>query len=521
MTKRLAALASLLTLGALAAAPAAMAAPKPVSIDFVGRTAAGGEATAEIAAFDPQSATVYATNADGNSLDLYDFSDPMAPTPTDSIDLSPYGGGPNGVDFSARKGGIVAVAVEAADKTDPGTVELFDAEGGHLRTIAAGALPDMLTFANGGKLLLVANEGEPSDEGVDPPGSVSIINLKKFGKPKVRTAGLGNAKLRGPVRIFTPGSTQGQDLEPEYITVAGERAFVSIQEANAVGVIDLKKKRFKYVRSMGFKDHGLDANALDPSDEDGIEIEPWENVFGMYQPDAVAAYSLKAKKGKGKAAGKKGKKKAKRTYIVTANEGDARDWDFFAEEERVGDLTLDPDAFAADAIEDENLGRLNVTTTLGDTDDDDDYDELYAFGGRSLSVLDRKAKVAFDTGSLFEDLTADIAEADFNKDNAAGSDPDNRSDNKGPEPEGVDVGKVGKRKYAFLGFERQGGLVAFDLSDRKGKAGFAGYANTREDDLGPEGVHFIPAGKSPTGNPLILVTYEITGTISAYEISKG
>jgi hypothetical protein len=521
MTKRFAGLAPLLTLGALAVPAGASAAPKAVDIEFLGRTPAGGEATAEIAAFNPSTATAYATNADGNSLDLYDFSDPTTPTPGESIDLSPYGGGPNSVAFSPRKGGIVAVAVEADDKTDPGTVELFDADGVHLRTIPAGALPDMLTFARGGRLLLVANEGEPADDGsVDPAGSVTIVNLKKFGKPKVRTAGLGATKLRGAVRIYTPGATQAQDLEPEYITVARDRAYVSIQEANAVGVLDLKKKRFKFVRSLGFKDHGLAANALDPSDEDGIDIGAWDNVFGMYQPDALAAYTLKGKKKKGKAAGK-GRKKAKRhTYVVTANEGDARDWEFFAEEERVGDLALDPGAFPLDATDDENLGRLNVTTTLGDTDGDDDFDQLYAFGGRSMSVLDRKAKVAFDTGSLLEERTADISEADFNKDNEAGSDPDNRSDNKGPEPEAVDIGKVGKRKYAFLGLERQGGVIAFDLSDRRGKAGFAGYANTREDDLGPEGLKFIPPGHSPTGNPLILVTYEISGTVAAYEVGN-
>jgi DNA-binding beta-propeller fold protein YncE len=204
MTKRLAGLASLLTLGSLAIAPAASAAPKSLELEFLGRTPAGGEATAEIAALNPATATVYATNAAANSLDLYDFSDPTAPTVGESIDLDPYGGGPNSVAFSPRKGGIVAVAVEADEKTEPGTVELFDGDGSHLRTISAGALPDMLTFAKGGRLLLVANEGEPADDGsVDPPGSVTIVNLKKFGQPKTGTAGLGSTKLRGLVRIYT------------------------------------------------------------------------------------------------------------------------------------------------------------------------------------------------------------------------------------------------------------------------------------------------------------------------------
>jgi 2',3'-cyclic-nucleotide 2'-phosphodiesterase / 3'-nucleotidase / 5'-nucleotidase len=503
---------------ALAAMPAGASNVKELELSFVGRTAPAGETGAEIAAFDPDTERAFVTNALANSLDVFDLSDPSAPVPVGTIPLGQFGGVPNSVDTTDEHGGLVAVAMEAPVKTDPGTVELFDADGRHLDSIGAGAQPDMLTFADHGDRLLIANEGEPATDGsVDPEGSVTVIDLDDgLDDIRRRTARFRGVRLRGPVRIFGPGATPAQDLEPEYIAAFGDRAWVTLQENNAIGLLDLDRARFDLVRSLGFKDHGLVRNAFDPSDEDGIEIEPWDNVFGMYQPDAIAAYRTDASR---RSHRKRGGRGGARVRLVTANEGDARDWDFFAEEERVGDLPLDPNAFAPDASEDENLGRLTVTTTLGDPDGDGDFDELYPLGGRSMSVLDDDGRIEFDTGSLLEEFTAGLGLDFFNLDNAEGSEPDNRSDNKGPEPEGIAVGEVRNRKYAFLGLERQGGILAFDLEARRGEARIAGYINTRDDDLGPEGIEFVPAEESPTDEALLLVTYEISGTLAVYSLS--
>ena len=214
----------------------------------------------------------------------------------------------------------------------------------------------------------------------------------------------------------------------------------------------------------------------------------------MYQPDAIAAYQT-----------------GPFTWIATANEGDAQVDG--SEEDRVEDLVLDPGAFPAGAQDEANLGRLTVTNRQGDTDGDGDFDRLFAFGGRSMSVLDPLGGIASDTGDELERLTAQLDPGNFNKDNEP-SVIDNRSDNKGPEPEGLDVGRVGARQYAFLAAERSGGIFAFDLSHRPGRASFAGYLNTRDADLGPEGVRFVPASDSPTRRPLLLVTNEISGTIA-------
>jgi len=518
----------LVTLFVACAAQPAAAAPVPeLDLSLVGRTTPpGGENQAEIAAFDQRTDRVFVTNAADNGLDVYDFSDPSAPgAAIDSIDLTPFGGGPNSV---AVHDGLVAVAVEGATPQAIGTVQFFDADGARLGAVRAGALPDMLTFTRDGSYLLVANEGEPEPTLgiVDPEGSVTVIDMRGgLDDLVVRQAGFHGVPLRGPVRLVSPGTAAPNDLEPEYITTSGDTAYVSIQEANAVGILDIPTGRFEVVRSLGFKDWSQSELDTSNGDDGGILLRSWENVFGMYQPDAIAAYTLPfAKKVKCRKDADKGKRKcrkrAPRTFVATANEGDVRDWDFFSEELEVQDATLDPTAFAADAGDPDNLGELKVTSTQGDTDGDGDLDRLYAFGGRSMSILGADGRVEFDTGGELEALSATLDAGNFNKSNGAGSAVDNRSDDKGPEPEALAVGRVAGRQYAFLGAERQGGIYAYDLGARRGEARFAdAYLNTREDDLGPEGALFVPAGDSPTGEPLVLFTYEVTSTVAAYEIA--
>ena len=480
-----------------------------VDLELVGRTTPpGGANRAEIAAFDPATNRVFTTNATDNALDVYDFTNPAAPGPAiDSIDLSPYGGGPNSV---AVHDGLVAVAEEGETPQDTGTVQFFNAAGDHLGSATAGALPDMVTFTRDGSYLLVANEGEPSDDGiVDPVGSVTVIDIRAgLDDLVVRQAGFTGVPLKGPVRVFTPGGTVEQDLEPEYVTTKGDTAYVAIQEANALAILDIPTATFSVVRSLGFKDWSQSALDTSNGDDGGALLRPWDNLFGMYQPDAIAAYRVKL-----------GKKQEPRTLIATANEGDVRDWDFFSEEAEVADLTLDETAFpAGNETEADQLGELKVTSTLGDTDGDGDYDELYAFGGRSMSIFGDAGQLKFDTGGELEELSVALDPQNFNKNNTGGS-IDNRSDDKGPEPEALTIGSVGGRKYAFVGAERPGGIYAYDLEAQQQQAVFAdGYINTRTADLGPEGALFIRASESPTGTPLVLFTYEVSSTVAAYEI---
>ncbi|HTU66911.1 MAG TPA: choice-of-anchor I family protein [Steroidobacteraceae bacterium] len=253
----------------------------------------------------------------------------------------------------------------------------------------------------------------------------------------------------------------------------------------------------------------IDVPGLDASDRDSkINIRDWP-LFGIYEPDSIAAYDdIKG-----------------RTFLVTANEGDARDWPGYAEEARVSTLTLDPVAFpdAATLKNNANLGRHTVTKSLGDFDGDGDYDALFTLGGRSFSIWSATGEQVYDSGSQFERITAFADPAHFNASND-NTNFDDRSDNKGPEPEGVAVGKIDDRTYAFIGFERVGGIAMYDVTDPRAPF-FVDYLNNRNfaagtGDAGPEGVHFISAKESPNGQPIVAVANEISGTVTLYAVKK-
>ena len=505
----------------------ALLAPTPASaagLNLIGVWAdpdrAFGESFAEIVAYDPATQIVFSTNGFLNRIDRIDISDPKAPTLLGSIDLSPFGGGVNSVAF---KNGIGAAAVEAAVVTDPGSVVFFDAAGNFGQSVAVGALPDMLTFTPDGTKVLVANEGEPSG-GIDPKGSVSIIDVTGGvlpGDPALSAMTIGFTKFDGDednlrslgVRIF-PGKLASDDFEPEYITVSpdGTMAFVALQEANTLAKINLLTLDEADVEllPLGVKDHSLPGNGLDASDrDDAINIANWP-VFGLYMPDSIASYAVDGM-----------------TYVVTANEGDARD-----EDARVRNLVLDPTAFpnAASLQQVAALGRLTVSTIDGDTDGDGDFDQLFAYGARSFSIYDQNGNQVFDSGDDFERITALRFPNEFNSDNDANDSFDTRSDNKGPEPEALTIAVQDGRTYAFIGLERIGGIMVYDISDPLNVV-FKQYVNDRdfglsEQDLennlslhlGPEGLLYIPAGDSPIGIPLLLAANEVSGTVSIYTV---
>lgn len=482
-----------------------------LDIEHLASFGPGIEGGAEIAAYDAQTARLFVTNAEDNTLDRYGLSDSANPVTLSPVDLSGFGDGPNSV---AVANGVVAVAVQADPAQDPGVVVFFDADGNNTGQVTVGALPDMLTFTPDGQTLLVANEGEPSDDyTVDPEGSVSIVDLSAGpGAATVQTAefsdfnrdGLRGADVPADLRIFGPGATVAQDLEPEYITVeeTGITAWVSLQENNGLAVIDIPSATVTDLIALGFKDHSLPGNGFDASDEDGpgggpaINIADWP-VFGMYQPDAVSSFTVGGV-----------------PYILTANEGDARDYDAFSEEERVEDITLDAAAFpdAATLQLPENLGRLNITLADGDPDADDEYESLFAYGGRSFSVWNgQTGERVWDSGSEFETLTAGFGLPLFNDD-------DGRSDNKGPEPEGIDVGTVGAGRYAFIGLERIDGFFVYDVSQPQAPA-FEAYVPSESGDEAPEGVLFVPESDTPDGTPWLLLTHEDSGTVALYGLA--
>lgn len=494
---------------------AAAADPTPSSIRLrpIGGFEHGGEGAAEISAYDEVSKRLFVVNGAQGTVDVLDFRRPASPTRIATLSVADFGAGVNSV---ATHKGLVALAIEANVKQDPGTVAFYNALTLDVVSSATvGALPDMVTFSPSGRFVLVANEGEPNgDYTVDPEGSVSIIDVRNRNRPVVRTAGFTafNGRIEGlraaGVRIFGPGASVAQDLEPEYVTVSDDEttAWVSLQENNAFAVVDIRSAQVVDILPLGFKDHNIVGKGLDASDrDDAVNIRPWR-VLGMYMPDGIASYSAHG-----------------RTYIVSANEGDARDYDGFAEEERVKDLELNPALFPDEicggpCTDDEALGRLTVTTTLGQNPSGT-YDDLFAFGARSFSIWTDRGERVWDSGDEFERLTASLPNVAFNATNDE-NEFDNRSDNKGPEPEGVVLGQLGDKTYAFIGLERVGGVMVYDVTDPHGPF-FVDYVNTRMGDggdLAPEGLAFIPAREAPGKKPLLVVSHEVSGTTRVFEV---
>ncbi|MEM7642888.1 MAG: choice-of-anchor I family protein [Pseudomonadota bacterium] len=493
-----------------------------VELSVLGTFATGifDEGAQEIPAFDPETARLFVTNGDANTIDVLDISDPTTPTLAFTIDVGALAAeipGADGVNSVAVANGIVAAAIANEDDTAPGFVAFFDADGVLQGSVEVGVLPDAVTFTPDGTKLVVANEGEP-DGDVNPLGSISIITLADdLSASNVTTldfTGFEDQKdaLAEAGVLFQPGATLAESLEPEFAAVSpdGTTAFVNLQENNAFAIVDLATETITEIVPLGTVDHSAPFAGLDVSEEDGgINIVP-QPLQGLFQPDGIAAYT-----------GPDG-----RTFYVTANEGDA----FPGDDENLEDLTLDPDAFPdAAALQDEAaLGDLEVSAIAGDTDGDGDLDELFSFGGRSFSIWDEAGTLVFNSGDMFEQITAAEFPEFFNADNDD-NDLDSRSPDAGPEPEGVAVGVIDGQTYAFIGLERIGGIVVYNVTDPV-QPSFVQYINNRDFtvepgaeegdplDLGPEGLVFISAEDSPTGQPLLAVANEVSGTTTIYGI---
>ncbi|MFP7169915.1 choice-of-anchor I family protein [Terribacillus halophilus] len=518
-----------------------------LQVEQIGRYDSGsgiGEGGTEIVAYDSKTKRAFSVNGAARALDILDLNGlkegneeiPLLKR----VPLESFGVSASDVTSVAihPEGEYIAVAVPSEAKTDPGHVVLLDTDGNRLASVEVGALPDMVTFTHDGTKVLVANEGEPSDDyTVNPEGSVSIIDVADgFDNLTAETAEFTDDIVDEDVRKVNPdpeNSSYAENLEPEYITVDKDDrfAYVAIQESNAIAKLDLQSNRFTTVKSLGFKDFSQEGMELDPSNkDDGIQIDNWP-VLGMYMPDGMTAFESGGK-----------------TYIITANEGDAQDWEGFSEEVRAADLAAE-DAFALNAdlyegytqeqldqlvqnglFEDEQLGRLK-TSIAAPKNADGKYEAVYGYGGRSFSIWDADSlQQVYDSGADFEKITAEAIPEYFNTTNDEDK-LDNRSDDKGPEPETVITGEVDGKTYAFIGLERTGGIMAYDVTNPASPA-FSTYFTSRNfqgdeapvdggsGDVAPEGLTYIPAADSPTGQTLLLAAHEVSGTIAAYALGE-
>jgi hypothetical protein len=406
------------------------------------------------------------------------------------------------------KNKFIALAVQHRDFASPGYIVIIDYEGAYLRHYDAGVQPDMICFTKDERYILTADEGEPREgyagAAIDPPGSVTILDLLTY---EVKIVGFGafdetgaRAALIQKGVILGAGTRPSLDLEPEYIATSEDSraAWVSLQEANAIAVLDIPGGVFSSITALGFKDHSLPANSLDALKDGKPELAP-QNLYGAYMPDGIAAVNIQGT-----------------PYLLTANEGDAREWG-------------SGDAEYAD-ITSFSIGNYKIDRLDNVKKDGLDANRIYVPGGRSFSMWDARSpdlRQIYDSGNDFESITAGLYPSNFNASHG-NNDLDSRSGKKGPEPEYVTVLPIGNRLYACIGLERIGGVMVYDIGNPSAPV-FYDYINTRNfsgagleemGDLGPEGLCAVTAEDSPTGKPLLFVANEVSGTIAVFEVGN-
>ena len=415
------------------------------------------------------------------------------------------GNEPNGV---AVFGNLLAVAVGNATSGPTTATRCSSSCRGRakpvfLAAVEVGALPDMITFTEDGRYALTANEGEPNRAyTIDPPGTVSIIDVATISTPGgARTVGFDRfdepgqrKKLEGEgVRIFGPGATVAQDLEPEYIATDRNKAYVTLQENNAHRDHQHRRGTVEKIVGLGLKDHSL------PRERPRRARQGWP--LGDLLPSPCSGCISRTPSRRSADDGK--------TYLVMANEGDAREYlgsPGFVEAFRIGTNVANPPCSIPRCFpmprrsrSTRSSARLNVSRASGDTDGDGDFDRLDVFGARSISIRDHKGELIWDSQNFFERLSRDqdldnpaanplFSKTLFNVSNS-NSTRDNRSDDKSIEPESVVLGVVGGTRYAFVGLERDSGIAVFDLTSPESPA-FVTYANNRLFPKTGRGVHW-------------------------------
>lgn len=510
-----------------------------VKLSPIGSYEAGvmGKSAAEIVAYHAASQRILTVNAQSGKVDILDASDPTNPNKVASVSA---GGDKEINSVAVRPDGLAIAAVQQADKTENGEALIFDAASGdELGRVPLGALPDNVHITKDGAYALTANEGEPSDEltadgteyAKDPEGTVSVISLPDgVAAPSVadvRTADFRafdgpDAELDPSIRVFGPENHHNKpslDFEPEYISSADGKAYVTLQENNAIAVVDIASATVEKVLPAHIADHSV--IPLDPSNKDGEAKLRTIPVHGLSMPDSIGAFQTNGQ-----------------TYFATANEGDARDWGGYTDEVKLKELVEEGQVCDSvdlpEGIEDKKYaGNLKLSNASGWNEEKGCFDGLYSFGSRSFSIYDAEGNVVFDSGSDFEEITKEIEGLNFNADN---EDPDfdDRSNNKGPEPEALTIGSVGDRTYAFIGMERVGGIFVYDVTD-PAQAKFVTYTNNRDftvdydednvaatslaGDLGPEGLAFVSKEDSPTADALLIAGNEVSGTTTVFSVA--
>lgn len=542
------------------------AAKTDIELDLLARAIVNLGGAAEIVQYHAATQVAYATDSTDNTVAMIDISGvnstPLTLPSNDNsltfsrltIESTVGEVALDGMTSIAISGGLMAVAVPADDKANNGYVlfynNLDNQAPAFVKAVEVGNLPDMVTFTPDGSKVLVANEGEPAkDYSIDPEGSISVIAVTD-GVPADTATAITFTAYNGEqttlaaqgmlfpspngrtINGVTINSSVAQDLEPEYISATNTTAYVTLQENNGLAIVDLADNSVSVI-GLGLKSW---EDLLIDSQEDGsVSFASFSGLYGAYQPDSIANFSWQGQ-----------------TFLVTANEGDAREYFFdvadeaactaangqdydsgdgclaYTDEFKIKDLPAAPGSAFEVLADDDRVRDLRVTSA-GPTNAEGEYEIAVAYGARSFTIWDQNGVVVYDSGDQLERITAAIYGNSFNStddENAS----DDRSENKGPEPEAITVGTVGDKTYAFVGLERMGGIMVFDITNPF-SVDFVDYYNNRNitegldfndaiGDLAPESLVFVPAVDSPTAAPLLLVGNEVSGSLAVWEITE-
>ena len=448
-----------------------------------------------------------------------------------SVDLSSVFGGAANINsvssvLADQRGfGVATVIPTGTGQADLGKIAIFNIESGAiLKTLDVGYHPDSVTITPNGTKLVVVNEGEYGStnstiaESVSRPGSISIVDISSVSsaalaanltQSKVTTIDFSSANLATGVSIaglrnarldtLTTKTANLADIEPEYATATNTKAYITLQENNAIAVFDFATSKYSAIFELGTIEQLIDA-----SDRDGANsttsIAINDSVHGLPMPDTIANFSRSGS-----------------VFLMTANEGDARPDD--ADIARGSTLTANMTSAVAATATNTGIGRLNLLRFEGDDNNDGKIELPTMMGTRSFTIWNSSnGSLVYDSGSTLEMFAAANDFETFNTNSGSLSNTDTRSDDKGPEPEAIAYASLGGRDYAFVGCERQNGIYAFDITDLS-MVKVVGYFNTissTQDSgaayISPESIKFIPAASNPSGKNLLLVGYEGTGS---------
>lgn len=538
-----------------------------VSLAVIGRSVVGGEGAAEIVQYHKATQTIYATNGESDTVSVIAIADLTgeavdSPVSADTLSSTSVtlptevnGVALDGLTSIAVKDDLLAVAIPADEKSENGYVLFYtglnDSTPAFLKAVEVGNLPDNVAFTPDGTKVLTANEGEPSDDyTVDPEGSVSVITINDgvpadsattltfegFNTQQSQLEAMG-MQFPNPsgrtINGVTINTTVAMDLEPEYITATNDTAYVTLQENNGLAVVDLTTMTISLI-GLGVKDWS--GYQIDAQEDGEVSFGQYDGLYGVYMPDTITHTTWKDA-----------------TFLLTANEGDAREYIFDADDEaaclaaggedfddgdclaytdevKVKDLNAESNSPLAMLQANGEIDDLRVTLGMGDADGDGEYDGAYTYGARSFTIWDQNGHVVFDSGDDFERITASVHGAAFNNGDDE-NEGDSRSENKGPEPEAITTGKVGDRNYAFIGTERMGGIFVYDITNPYNVT-FSEYVINRDltegldvddgiGDLAPESLVFVPADASPTGEALLVVGNEISGSVTLWQVTAN